>query len=202
MKNVIDKKHLDKAMSYEDYRDHIDELLAQGKVTGPQQSESLAEYTKLNVARMRRIDKTIEILPEVKQVIKSIEKPQTWIVITEGWCGDAAQIVPVFNALAKLNGKINLQLVLRDDNLELMDQYLTNSKSRSIPKLIVTEADTLQELFNWGARPKALQDKVDEMKANNVSFDEIKEMLHGWYAKDKTFTTQKELTALFEKTIR
>jgi hypothetical protein len=201
MKNIIDRKHLEKALSYEDYRDHIDELLAQGKVTGPQQSESLVEYTKLNVARMKRIDKTIAVLPEVEQVIKSIEKPQTWIVITEGWCGDAAQIVPVFNALAKLNDKIKLQLVLRDDNLELMDQYLTNSTSRSIPKLIVTEADTLQELFKWGARPKALQDKVDEMKANNVSFDEIKEMLHGWYAKDKTFTTQKELAELFEKTI-
>jgi hypothetical protein len=201
MKNIIDRKHLEKALSYEDYRDHIDELLAQGKVTGPQQSESLVEYTKLNVARMKRIDKTIAVLPEVEQVIKSIEKPQTWIVITEGWCGDAAQIVPVFNALAKLNDKINLQLVLRDDNLELMDQYLTNSTSRSIPKLIVTEADTLQELFNWGARPKALQNEVDKMKANNVSFDEIKEMLHGWYAKDKTFTTQKELAELFEKTM-
>jgi hypothetical protein len=201
MKNIIDRKHLEKALSYEDYRNHVDELLAQGKVTGPQQSESLAEYTKLNVARMKRIDKTIAVLPEVERVIKSIEKPQTWIVITEGWCGDAAQIVPVFNALAKLNDKIKLQLVLRDDNLELMDQYLTNSTSRSIPKLIVTEADTLQELFKWGARPKALQDKVDEMKANNVSFDEIKEMLHGWYAKDKTFTTQKELAELFEKTI-
>jgi hypothetical protein len=201
MKNIIDKKHLENTLSYEDYRDHIDELLAQGKVTGPQQSESLAEYTKLNVARMKRIDKTIAVLPEVERVIKSIEKPQTWIVITEGWCGDAAQIVPVFNALAKLNDKINLQLVLRDDNLELMDQYLTNSTSRSIPKLIVTEADTLQELFNWGARPKALQNEVDKMKANNVSFDEIKEMLHGWYAKDKTFTTQKELAELFEKTM-
>jgi hypothetical protein len=201
MKNIIDRKHLEKALSYEDYRDHIDELLAQGKVTGPQQSESLAEYTKLNVARMKRIDKTIAVLPEVERVIKSIEKPQTWIVITEGWCGDAAQIVPVFNALAKLNDKINLQLVLRDDNLELMDQYLTNSTSRSIPKLIVTEADTLQELFNWGARPKALQNEVDKMKATNVSFDEIKEMLHGWYAKDKTFTTQKELAELFEKTM-
>jgi hypothetical protein len=200
MKNIIDKKHLENTLSYEDYRDHIDELLAQGKVTGPQQSESLAEYTKLNVARMKRIDKTIEVLPEVEHVIKSIEKPQTWIVITEGWCGDAAQIVPVFNALAKLNDKINLQLVLRDDNLELMDQYLTDGKSRSIPKLIVAEADTLQEIFNWGARPKVLQDKVDEMKANNVSFDEIKEMLHGWYAKDKTFSTQKELAEMFTKT--
>jgi precorrin-6B methylase 2 len=200
MKNIIDRKHLEKALTYEDYRDHIDELLAQGKVTGPQQSESLAEYTKLNVARMRRIDKTIEILPDVQQVITSIKKPQTWIVITEGWCGDAAQIVPVFNALARLNNKIILKLVLRDDNLELMDQYLTHGRSRSIPKLIVTDSDTLQELFNWGARPKALQDKVDEMKANKVSFDEIKEMLHGWYAKDKTFTTQKELAEMFVTT--
>lgn len=197
MKKTIDKKYLQNVMDYITYRNLIDKLLAEGKVTGPQQSLALNEYTKLNVARMKRIDKTIEILPELQQSIASINKPQTWIVLTEGWCGDAAQIVPIFYALSMLNDKINLALLLRDDNLELMDQYLTNSKSRSIPKLIAVDTETMEELFNWGPRPKALQDKFNEMIANNNSFNEIKELLHGWYAKDKTLTTQQELLEQF-----
>jgi len=196
MKKIIDKKFLERAMSYEDYRKHVDDLLLQEKSTGQNQSDQITEYSKLNVARMKRIDKTIEILPEAKQAIEAIEQPQTWLVLTEGWCGDAAQIVPVINALSKLNNKIELKLLLRDENLELMDQYLTNGKSRSIPKLIVVNKATMEELYSWGARPKILQDKIDEMKSDNVEFEKIKEVLHGWYAKDKTFSTQQEIAKL------
>ncbi len=156
MKKTIDKKYLQNAMDYTTYRNLIDTLLVEGKVTGLQQSPDLNEYTKLNVARMKRIDKTIEVLPDLQQLISSINKPQTWIVLTEGWCGDAAQIVPVFYALSKLNDKINFALLLRDDNLELMDQCLTNGKSRSIPKLIAADTETMEELFNWGPRPQRI----------------------------------------------
>lgn len=198
MKKIIDKKYLQKAMDFATYRNLIDTLLLEGKVTGLQQSADLNEYTKLNVARMKRIDKTIEVLPELQQLITLINKPQTWIVLTEGWCGDAAQIVPVLYALSLLNDKINLALLLRDDNLELMDQYLTNGKSRSIPKLIAVDTESMKELFKWGPRPQELQDKFDEMLANKQSFNEIKETLHGWYAKDKTLTTQQELLQQFK----
>lgn len=201
MSKIVDKKHLQNAMDYESYRRLIDELLLQGKTTGPNQSEQLTEYANLNVARMKRIDKTIQILPEVKSSITSVRQPQTWIVLTEGWCGDAAQIVPVINALAKLNNKIDLKLLLRDDNLELMDQYLTNGKSRSIPMLVAVNSSTMEELFHWGARPAILQQKMDEMKAGNVDFEQIKEMLHTWYAKDKTVTTQKEIAELVAKNV-
>ncbi len=192
---LLDKKYEEKALNYETYKNRVNDLLAQNKVTGPVQSESLVAYTKLNVYRMHRIEKTIQILPDVKDIVESIITPQKWLVLTEGWCGDAAQILPVLNALAVLNKNIQLLLLLRDENPELMDQYLTNGTSRSIPKLIVYNKNN-EELFNWGPRPAAIQQKFYEMKQQELSYDEIKEAVHLWYAKDHTLSTQKEISSL------
>lgn len=126
--------------------------MLEGKTTGPNQSASLTEYTKLNVVRMKRVDKTIQILTDLQKTIEAIEYEQAWVVITEGWCGDAAQSVSVFYALSKFNDKINLLLVLWDENPELMDRYLANG-TRSITKLIVTKTENLEEIFSWGPRP-------------------------------------------------
>lgn len=171
--------------------------MLEGKTTGPNQSASLTEYAKLNVVRMKRVDKTIQILTDLQKIIEAIDYEQTWVVITEGWCGDAAQSVPVFYALSKLNDKIHLQLVLRDENPELMNKYLT-SGTRSIPKLIATKTENLEEIFNWGPRPQPLQKIFYEMRANNVPYMERAEHLHSWYSKDKTITIQQELLALFK----
>jgi hypothetical protein len=162
MSKILEKKHLQKAMDYKSYRKLIDELLLQGKTTGEKQSEQLTEYATRNVERMKTIDNTIEVVPEVESLITSLQQRQTWIVLTEGWCRDAAQIVPVLHALAKLNSNIELKLLLRDDNLDLMDQYLANGTSRSIPRLIVVDSDVMEELFNWGASPAIQQSKPDE----------------------------------------
>ncbi len=97
---------------------------------------------------MHRIDKTIQILPAVKIVLEQISLPQTWLVLTEGWCGDVAQIVQVLAAMVGINQNIELLLLLRHENSELLDQYLT-SGTRSIPKLIVLNTATMEELFNY-----------------------------------------------------
>jgi hypothetical protein len=192
-RKVIDRKYLNSAMDYPGYRKLVDDLLLEGKVTGPQQSESLAHYTKLNVQRMQRIDKTVQLLPEVSETLRAISKPQTWLVITEGWCGDAAQILPVLNAMTNANPLIQLRLLLRDENPELIDQYLTDGTSRSIPKLVVLDAETLEEKFNWGPRPAPLQELYKKMRTEGMDYAAIAQELHGWYAKDKTVHTQKEI---------
>jgi hypothetical protein len=192
-RKVIDRKYLNNAMDYAGYRKLVDDLLLEGKVTGPQQSESLAHYTKLNVQRMQRIDKTVQLLPEVVATLQAINKPQTWLVITEGWCGDAAQILPALNAMSNVNPLIQLQLVLRDANLELMDQYLTDGTSRSIPKLVVLDTATMEEQFNWGPRPAPLQELYMKMRTEGMDYPAISQELHAWYAKDKTVHTQKEI---------
>lgn len=198
LKKSVDQSYAAKGMNYDEYRRLINAFMIIGKSTAKKDSENLLEYSKLNVARMNRIDKTIEIIPELKEVIEQINSPQTWLVLTEGWCGDAAQIVPVFDKIVKLNSNIDLKFLLRDENLELMDRYLTNGKSRSIPKLIAVD-ENFEEMFNWGPRPKVLQEMFYHMRANAIDTNSIKEEMHRWYANDKTITTQKEILELLKQ---
>jgi hypothetical protein len=198
IRKSVDQSYIHKGIRYEEYRRMIDAFIMIGKSTSKKDSENLLEYSRLNVARMNRLDKTTELIPELKEVVEEINTPQTWLVLTEGWCGDAAQIVPVFDKIAKLNLNIELKFLLRDENLELMEQYLTNGRSRSIPKLIVAD-ENFEELFNWGPRPKLLQEMFYHMKANAINNDTIKEEMHRWYAHDKTITTQKEILELLKQ---
>jgi hypothetical protein len=156
----------------------------------------MVHYTQLNQQRMHRIDKSIVLLPEAATLIRSITLPQTWLVLTEAWCGDAAQSLPVMHALAALNPLITLRLLMRDENPLLMDRYLTNGVSRSIPKLIALDDITLEELFTWGPRPAVLQKEFMQMKAAGMEYHAIKEELQRWYNKDKTVSIQQELASL------
>ena len=180
-------------MSYQMYREMTDALLAAGKTTGNNHSEMMISYTKMNVTRMKRIDKHTPLLDELAGFVAAMERPQKWVVITEPWCGDAAQIVPVFNKIAEAsNGNIEMVLVLRDHHEALMNQYLTNG-GKSIPKLIAYDAASGEELFNWGPRPVPAQKLFLELKNAEAPFQELSEKLHKWYADDKTITTQSEL---------
>jgi len=200
IRNHVSSTYTDRGMYYDEYRRLIDAFLMVGKSTAKRESESLVEYSKLNVVRMNRLDKTTEIIPELQERISEISALQTWLVLTEGWCGDAAQIVPVFNKIAELNSNIQLKFLLRDEHLELMSKYLTNGKSQSIPKLVVLDEHN-NELFNWGPRPAALQELFYHMKANAMNNDSIKEEIHKWYAKDKTVSIQKDLLVLLQDSL-
>ncbi len=192
MKNVIDISKIKNRYTYEEYKNLSEELVEQKSTTGLSQSESLIEYTKLNYFRMTRVDKTMVIKNDVKELISSIDEKKYWILITEAWCGDAAQVVPIIGRLAELNKNIELLVVLRDENTELMDKYLTNG-ARSIPMLISLNKN-FEEEWHWGPRPRPAQAMVIENKETQaLSFDEIKKQVQLWYAEDKTNTTQLEI---------
>lgn len=199
MKDII-KKSLQKTYTYQAYKDLVKTLLLEGKSTGPNQSEDLTNYSLLNDKRMKRLDKTIKILDDTKQFLKTIKSPQTWLVLTEGWCGDAAQNLPVIHKMAEVNSNINLQLVLRDENLELMDLFLTNG-GRSIPKLIALDKD-LNILFTWGPRPQTATNMVLEYKTKHGYLDaQFKQDLQVWYNKDKGESIQNDFKELINKSI-
>src|SRR3984957_838919 len=191
----VESSYLEKAMRYEAYTQLINDLLAAGRTTGPDQSEAMVHYTTLNQQRMHRVEKSIVLLPQAAALIRSIALPQTWLVLTEAWCGDAAHSIPIMHALAALHPLIDLRLLLRDENPELMDRYLTNGVSRSIPKLIGLDTATLEELFTWGPRPAPLQEIFASMKSEGTEFHAIKEELQRWYNKDKTIAVQQELAS-------
>lgn len=193
---TIEAVYLQKAISYEAYTALIDDLVSKGQTSGPDQSAAMVHYTQLNQQRMHRWEKTIQLLPSAEAAIRSITLPQTWLVLTEAWCGDAAHIIPIMHALAALNPLITLRFLFRDENPELMDRYLTDGVSRSIPKLIGLDTATLEELFTWGPRPATLQALFMQLRQNGTAFPEIKEELQRWYNKDKTVAVQEELSLL------
>lgn len=200
MKNVIDISKIKSRYSYEQYMNLSEELVEQKRTTGLSQSESLIEYTKLNYFRMARVDKTMVIKNNVKELLSSIDEKKYWILITEAWCGDAAQIVPIIGRLSELNKNIELLIVLRDENPEIMDKYLTNG-ARSIPMLISLNQN-FEEEWHWGPRPRPAQAMVIENKETHaLSFDEMKKKLQLWYADDKTNTTQQEIAKLVNRNI-
>ncbi|MBO3700027.1 thioredoxin family protein [Roseivirga sp. E12] len=197
MSLLINHSLINEAYDYASYREFLDNLLEEGKTTGANQSESMINYATLNQRRMKKWEKIGKITPELMKKMRSIDQKMTWLVITEGWCGDAAQNLPFLNKMAELNSNIDLRFVLRDENLPLIDAFLTNG-GRSIPKLIALD-DSLDVLGTWGPRPEPVQ---KAFLANKVSQErtgkEFTEYLHLWYAKDKGLTLQNEFLAILD----
>jgi hypothetical protein len=193
--NIFDNE----ALTYPKYRELVDELLAAGRTTGPDHSEELLHYTKMNVQRMKRVEKTAILNDELLMAIDNRNQRYRFLVISEGWCGDAAQIVPVIDKIASAApDKFSLKLILRDQHIPLMDEHLTNG-GRAIPVvLIINEANELA-LPKWGPRPAILQALRTAWKNEGLDSVKIGELLHGWYAKDKTQETQKELAEILRK---
>ncbi|MGC6285745.1 MAG: thioredoxin family protein [Polaribacter sp.] len=197
MKALI-QQSLAKSYSYQEYRKLVSDLLAEGKSTGPNQTEDLTHYSTLNVKRMDRLDKKIEISEETKLHLQKLDKKQLWLVLTEGWCGDAAQNLPVIEKMAAESSNIELRLILRDENPEVMDLFLTNG-ARAIPKLISFDEE-FNVLFTWGARPSIATQMVVDYKADHGKLDpDFKKNLQIWYNKDKGQNVQSDFVALIEQ---
>jgi hypothetical protein len=194
MKQII-QRSLEKGISYNQYRKKVSDLLAEGKSTGPNQSDSLLNYSKLNDRRMSRLDKTIQLTEETIASAKEIKEPVTWLVLTEGWCGDAAQTLPIINKIANASDQIDLKIVLRDENEELMNQFLTNG-GKSIPKLIALD-ENHDVIDSWGPRPSIPTQMVEDYKKAHGKLDEdFKKDLQMWYNKDKGVNTQQDMLRL------
>ncbi|MGY3792138.1 thioredoxin family protein [Aquimarina sp. 433] len=193
--NLIEKG-IDNSYSYQEYRSLVSDLLAEGKSTGHEQSDALTNYSMLNDRRMKRLDKTLKIDDQVKDAFTNAKTDITWLVLTEGWCGDAAQSLPVINKLAEMNDGIKLRIISRDDNDELMNNFLTNG-GKSIPKLIAYNKETKEVVDSWGPRPSVATKMVNDYKELHGSLDpEFKQDLQVWYNKDKGNNIAEDLVKL------
>lgn len=194
--NSIIKKSIEHSFSYQEYRNLVTSLVQQGKTTGHDQSEAMVHYTELNEARLHRLDKTMQVTDKAKAFLENLNRSYIWLVISEGWCGDAAQILPIINKMAEVNNQIELRIVLRDENDELMDQFLTNG-TRSIPKLIIIDKETETVLGDFGPRPEGAKQLILGYKAQHGIVDETAKIeLQKWYLHDKGISTQNEIIRL------
>lgn len=173
------------SMAYAAYRALMGQLTESHSTTGLDKSEAMVAYTALNEQRMKRWDKTLKVPVDAQEKIAAFKERVTWLVLTESWCGDAAHVIPAINKVAELNPNIDLKLVLRDDHDDLMQQFLTNG-GKSIPKLIMIDNASGTVRGTFGPRPAEATQLVESYKRDHGAItEEFKEILQGWYNKDK-----------------
>lgn len=186
---------LQNSVSYSEYRTLVSKLISEGKSTGNEQSADLLHYSELNEVRMKRLEKTLKMDSEVLKTIQNLKSKQTWLVIAEGWCGDAAQILPIIKLMAESSENIELKIVLRDENEEIMNQFLTNG-AKAIPKLLILDKN-LNLINHWGPRPEGAKNLILDYKTQHGIVDEpAKIALQKWYLDDKGISTQKEIVGI------
>ena len=189
VKLIMDyRKYVDISVDYISYQD-----LFITKSNNPS-AYTYGEYIPMNQHRSNRLDRTFSLTDDEIAVIKNCT-PRTWLIISEHWCGDASQTVPVMAKIAQASeGKINFRLVYRDEVPELMNAHLTNG-GMAVPKII--QLDENFELINdWGPRPTEAQELLIKLKSNPETANSYIEELQKWYSQDKQKSTVKELLQL------
>ena len=197
-KNKILIEYFGKGITYQELLKDLEHFVQNGdeNVLSDIEKEK-KQFSKLNLHRYNRIQKTYKVSDELKKVITKIKSKQNWLVITEQWCGDSAQILPYVNKLVSLNSNIRIKFLFRDKNLELMDLYLSDGK-RSIPKFIIFNQDGV-ELFQWGPRPKEALTLFEEGKTTGLQIEEILGNIHLWYGRNKGKALEVEFSEILSK---
>lgn len=188
-------------ITYGEYMAKFNAAVAENRTSGTNQSEAMLAYTKLNLTRMKRLNKTAVPGEALVAAVRELPFETTWVVLTEFWCGDAAQNIPLIAKTAEVAGSVHLKFLFRDENLRYTEQYLTNG-TRSIPKLVVYRNDSGEQIAAWGPRPAAVQQMVTDYK-NSVdakpTFDLFAAEVHAWYTANKNKDLESELLAIFRQ---
>lgn len=188
---------LENSMNYGEFMDLMRDLVLSKSTTG-EIDETRVKFTALNFTRSQRLNKKLQLSESEAAFFQELRMQQTWLVITESWCGDAAQTLPVLNKLAETSENIDLRVILRDEHPDLMDHFLTNG-TRSIPKLILLNSD-FDVMTSWGPRTAAATQLVTHYKEKFGKIDaEFKAQLQMWYNKDKGASVIKEITEVVRK---
>lgn len=172
-------------MNYSQYRALHTQLVAEDATTGGHTEPSYIEYTRLNLQRIKRWEKQVKLTDSEQEWLSKQTTPIKWVVLTEPWCGDAAPSLPVIQLIAAYHPVLELEILLRDEHLDLMNHYLTDG-AQSIPKLIQYTNGSDRAHAHWGPRPQGAAQLIAEYKAAHGGLDaSARELLQQWYNKDK-----------------
>ena len=156
------------------------------------------ERAQKNAELWRDTYRLTKVPPEAVARVAGL--PGRWhlLVMVEDWCGDAVNTVPMLARLAELAPNLDLRVIGRDDNPDLMNSHLTNG-SRSIPVVIVLDENHVERGW-WGPRRSELQRWVlGEGKA--LEKEERYRRVRTWYARDRGRTTAEEVVDVIAQAI-
>ena len=163
MPDAFDADRPHEGLTYDEYRAQWRDRKEKSKADLDSEERKTLHYLNYNWERQARVHEQHTPSADLQAAVESVEEPQFWMVLTEPWCGDSAFLLPIIQEAADLSDQVTLRILLRDDNLDVMDQYLTDG-SRSIPKLVAFSADG-DELFTWGPRPEEARQLFASLRA-------------------------------------
>jgi len=119
-----------------------------------------AQMTR-NQERFAANEQQVVLDPAAVAAARGLRQPLNVLVLAEDWCGDVIDNLPILGSLAAAaGGKLDVRVFLRDQRLDLMDQYLKGGEFRSIPVFVFFDQG-FNELGRLIERP----DSVTERRA-------------------------------------
>ncbi len=132
---------------------------------------------------------------DILELARQLPAKRHLLVLVEDWCGDAFNSVPWLARLADaVADKLELRVLRRDENLDLMDEHLSPTGGRAIPVVLVLD-ENFQEIGWWGSRPEELQAWVDET-GKSLEKAERYRQVRIWYSRDRGVSTLTEVLAI------
>jgi hypothetical protein len=116
--------------------------------------EYKAQMTR-NRERLEANERNLTLTDEDLAPFRALPRPLNVLVLAEDWCGDVIANLPILGRIAAESGTLNLRLFLRDQNLDLMDQYLNRGEFRSIPVFVFFD-DDFNEVGRFVERPDSV----------------------------------------------
>jgi hypothetical protein len=156
--------------------------------------EEFTDRAEANQELWRSMWKRVRVPAEFVERLGALPAKRYLLVLVEDWCGDAVNTVPVLGRLAEAHPGLEMRVLRRDENLDLMDAHLSGS-SRAIPVAIVLD-EQFEELGWWGSRPAPLQAWIRSPEAQALEKDERYREVRRWYARDQGRTTLEEIAVL------
>jgi hypothetical protein len=105
-----------------------------------------------NRDRWEENERTVVLLDEDVRFFAQLPQTLQVLVLTEDWCESSISNLPVLARLAAASGRLNLRFFLRDQHLDLMDQFLKEGVQRAIPTIVFFDNNFCQ-LGTWIERP-------------------------------------------------
>lgn len=197
MQQLITQEVLERTITWDAYFQLMKDMVA--KPVGVYADEKMHRYTQSNLARTELVLDKMVLNQKLYNALSELKVEWVWLVLSEPWCGDASWGLTALHILSTATENIELRILLRDENLPVMEAYQTNG-GNAIPKLVCLRKSNMAELGTWGPRPQVLQALVNEMKADpSIDFKENVRRLHAWYEADMTASIQDEILDLIRE---
>jgi hypothetical protein len=158
--------------------------------------EAYLEGVTRNQDLWQALGPRVRLPPEIARRAAGLRGRWHLLVLSEDWCGDAVNTVPVVAALAEAVDSLDLRILGRDANLELMDAHLTGT-ARSIPVVMLLDG-SFRERAWWGPRPAELQRWFLETGRSLPAEERYRE-IRRWYARDRGASALDEIVTLLER---